>query len=97
MNEKPQRTTITLERSYRTPNERVFSELPILSRLLDGAPIERCLIYGEADSRKGGRDVFRCGPKRRPEVSGTDIVSTPFSRTSVWFQPRPSTRMADVL
>jgi uncharacterized protein YndB with AHSA1/START domain len=64
MNRKPQHATITLERLYAAPLERVFAEFadPV-ARARWSAPSEDELIYDEADFRDGGKDVFRCGPK----------------------------------
>ena len=64
MNGKSQHATITLERSYSAPLERVFSDFadPV-ARARWSPPSEDVLIYDEADFRVGGRDVFRCGPK----------------------------------
>jgi uncharacterized protein YndB with AHSA1/START domain len=68
---KPQHATITLERSYPAPPERVFTEFanPV-ARARWSAPSEDFLIYDEADFRVGGRDVFRCGPKGDPKFRG---------------------------
>jgi uncharacterized protein YndB with AHSA1/START domain len=64
MNAKPQHATITLERSYSAPLERVFSEFanPV-ARARWSAPSDDVLIYDEANFRVGGADVFRCGPR----------------------------------
>jgi uncharacterized protein YndB with AHSA1/START domain len=71
MNGKPQHATITLERSYPVPLERVFSEFADpLARARWSAPSEDVLIYDEADFRVGGKDVFRCGPKGDPKFRG---------------------------
>src|SRR5579863_2755185 len=71
MNGKPQHATITLERSYLAPLERVFSEFadPV-ARAQWSAPTEDVLIYDEADFRVGGKDVFHCGPKDHPKFRG---------------------------
>jgi uncharacterized protein YndB with AHSA1/START domain len=71
MNGKPQHATITLERSYAAPLERVFSEFadPV-ARARWSAPSEDVLIYDEADFHVGGKDVFRCGPKGDPKFLG---------------------------
>jgi uncharacterized protein YndB with AHSA1/START domain len=71
MDGKPQHATITLERTYAAPLERVFSEFanPV-ARALWGAPSEDVLIYDEADFRVGGKDVFRCGPGGDPKFRG---------------------------
>ena len=68
---KAQHATITLERSYPVPPERVFSEFanPV-ERARWSAPSEDALIYDEADFRIGGKDVFRCGPKGAPKFRG---------------------------
>jgi uncharacterized protein YndB with AHSA1/START domain len=64
MNGKSHHSTMTLERSYSAPLERVFSEFadPV-ARARWSAPSKDELIYDEADFRVGGKDVFRCGPK----------------------------------
>jgi uncharacterized protein YndB with AHSA1/START domain len=71
MDGKPQHATITLERLYPVPLERVFSEFadPV-ARARWSAPSEDVLIYDEADFRMGGKDVFRCGPKGDPKFRG---------------------------
>jgi uncharacterized protein YndB with AHSA1/START domain len=71
MNGKSEHATITLERSYPAPLERVFSEFadPV-ARARWSAPSEDVLIYDEADFRTGGKDVFRCGPKNDPKFRG---------------------------
>jgi len=71
MKEKPQHATITLERTYQAPLERVFSEFadPV-ARARWSAPSGDALIYAEVDFREGGRDVFRCGPKNDPKFHG---------------------------
>src|SRR5579864_6045797 len=63
--------TITLERSYAAPLERVFSEFadPV-ARARWSAPSKDALIYDEADFRIGGKDVFRCGPEGDPKFRG---------------------------
>jgi uncharacterized protein YndB with AHSA1/START domain len=71
MNHKLQHATITLQHSYPAPPERVFSEFADpAGRARWGAPSEDALIYGEADFRIGGKDVFRCGPKGEPKFHG---------------------------
>ena len=71
MNGKPKHATITLERSYRSSVERVFSEFADpAARARWSAPSEDALIYDEADFRVGGKDVFRCGPKGDPKFRG---------------------------
>ena len=74
MNEKPQHGTITLERSYRAPLERVFSEFadPV-ARARWSPPSNDVLIYDEANFRTGGRDIFRCGPKNDPKFRGETL------------------------
>jgi uncharacterized protein YndB with AHSA1/START domain len=71
MNGKPQHATITLERSYAAPVERVFREFadPV-ARARWSAPSDDVLIYDEANFRIGGKDVFRCGPKVDPKFRG---------------------------
>ena len=63
MNEKPHHATITMERFFPAPIERVFSEFadPV-ARSRCSALSNDVLVYDEADFRQGGRDVFRCGP-----------------------------------
>jgi uncharacterized protein YndB with AHSA1/START domain len=74
MNEKPQHSTITLERSYRAPLERVFSEFadPV-ARARWSPPSNDVLIYDEANFRAGGRDIFRCGPRSDPKFRGETL------------------------
>jgi uncharacterized protein YndB with AHSA1/START domain len=71
MNEKPQHATITLERLYQAPLERVFSEFadPV-ARARWSPPSNDVLIYDKTDFRAGGRDVFRCGPASDPKFRG---------------------------
>jgi len=70
-NERPQHATITLERTYRAPLERVFSEFadPV-ARARWSAPSNDVLIYDHTEFRAGGRDLFRCGPKNDPKFHG---------------------------
>ena len=70
-NERPQHATITLERTYRAPLERVFSEFadPV-ARARWSAPSNDVLIYDQTEFRSGGRDLFRCGPKNDPKFRG---------------------------
>jgi uncharacterized protein YndB with AHSA1/START domain len=70
-NERPRHATITLERIYRTPIERVFSEFadPV-ARARWSPPSNDVLIYDQTDFRAGGRDVFRCGPENEPKFRG---------------------------
>ena len=70
-NERPQHATITLERTYRAPLERVFSEFadPV-ARARWSAPSSDVLIYDQTEFRDGGRDLFRCGPKNDPKFRG---------------------------
>src|ERR1700730_3596513 len=71
MNEKPQHATITLERTYQAPLERVYSEFADPGvRARWSAPSNDVLIYDRTDFRAGGRDIFRCGPKDDPKVRG---------------------------
>ena len=71
MDGRLQHATITLERTYNVPVDRVFSEFadPV-ARARWSAPSEDVLIYDEADFRVGGKDVFRCGPKGDPKFRG---------------------------
>jgi uncharacterized protein YndB with AHSA1/START domain len=71
MNQKAQHATITVERFYRVPVERVFSEFadPV-ARARWSPPSNDVLMYDETDFRVGGRDVFRCGPKNDPKFRG---------------------------
>ena len=71
MKEKPQHATITLERSYQAPIERVFSEFadPV-ARARWSASSGDVLIYDQTEFRVGGRDLFRCGPKNDPRFHG---------------------------
>ena len=72
--------TITIQRSYSAPLERVFKEFadPV-ARARWSAPSNDVLLYDEADFRIGGTDVFRCGPKTDPKCRGEtrylDIVT----------------------
>ena len=70
-NERPQHATITLERTYRAPLERVFSEFadPVARARLS-APSNDVLIYDQTEFRAGGRDLFRCGPRNDPKFRG---------------------------
>jgi uncharacterized protein YndB with AHSA1/START domain len=71
MNEKPQHATITLERTYQAPLERVFSEFADPGARARWSPSSNdVLIYDSTDFRAGGRDAFRCGPKDDPKVRG---------------------------
>ena len=74
MNEKSQHATITLERAYRAPLERVFSEFaePV-ARARWSSPSNDVLIYDQTDFRAGGRDLFRCGPKNDPKFRGETL------------------------
>jgi uncharacterized protein YndB with AHSA1/START domain len=74
MNEKPQHATITLERTYRAPLERVFSEFaePV-ARARWSSPSNDVLIYDHTDFRAGGRDLFRCGPKNDAKFRGETL------------------------
>ena len=55
--------TITLERFYDAPPERVFSEFADpATRAKWSAPSNDALVYDRAEFREGGGDVFRCGP-----------------------------------
>src|ERR1700680_42808 len=74
MNQKPHHATITLERSYRAPLERVFSEFadPV-ARARWSPPSNDVLIYDQTDFRAGGRDVFRYGPKDDPKFRGETL------------------------
>jgi uncharacterized protein YndB with AHSA1/START domain len=71
MSENLQHATITFERSYAAPVERVFSEFadPV-ARARWSPPSNDVLIYDETDFRTGGRDVFRCGPQNEPKFRG---------------------------
>jgi uncharacterized protein YndB with AHSA1/START domain len=63
MNQKLHHATITLERAYPVPVERVFSEFANpRARAKWSAPSNDALVYDEADFREGAHDVFRCGP-----------------------------------
>ena len=70
-NERPQHATINLERTYRAPLERVYSEFadPV-ARARWSAPSNDVLIYDQTEFRSGGRDLFRCGPKNDPKFRG---------------------------
>lgn len=63
MNEMLHHATITLERTYSAPVERVFSEFADpKARAKWSTSSNDALVYDEADFREGGLDVFRCGP-----------------------------------
>ena len=65
MESKLHHATITLERAYTVPVERVFSEFADpQARAEWNAPSNDALVYDEADFHEGGRDVFRCGRPR---------------------------------
>ena len=74
MNEKSQHATITLERTYRAPLERVYSEFadPV-ARARWSPPSDDVLIYDQTDFRAGGRDLFRCGPRNDPKFRGETL------------------------
>jgi uncharacterized protein YndB with AHSA1/START domain len=69
--ERAQHATITLERTYPAPLERVFSEFadPV-ARARWSPPANDVLIYDQTDFREGGRDLFRCGPESAPRFRG---------------------------
>jgi uncharacterized protein YndB with AHSA1/START domain len=69
MGQKQHHATITLERYYEAPVERVFAEFadPV-ARARWSAPSNDILIYDAADFREGGRDIFRCSPKTDPKT-----------------------------
>ena len=73
-NEKSQHATITLERTYQAPLERVFSEFadPV-ARARWSPPSNDVLIYDQTDFRTGGRDLFRCGPESDPKFRGETL------------------------
>jgi uncharacterized protein YndB with AHSA1/START domain len=73
-NEKSQHATIVLEREYRAPLDRVFSEFadPVV-RAQWSPPSDDVLIYDQTDFRAGGRDLFRCGPKNDPKFHGETL------------------------
>lgn len=71
MNEKLEHATITLERTFPVPVERVFSAFADpAARARWSASSNDVLIYDQADFRVGGRDVFRCGPSSDPKFRG---------------------------
>src|ERR1700676_4736425 len=74
MNGELQHATIVLERTYRVPVERVFSEFadPV-ARARWSPPSNDVLIYDQTDFRAGGRDVFRYGPKDDPKFRGETL------------------------
>lgn len=74
MSEKLQHATIILERSYRAPVERVFSEFADPgARARWSPPSNEVLIYDVTDFRAGGRDAFRCGPPSDPKFRGETL------------------------
>jgi uncharacterized protein YndB with AHSA1/START domain len=84
MNEKLQHATIILERSYRAPVERVFSEFadPV-ARARWSPPSNDVLIYNQTDFRAGGRDLFLCGPKDDPKFRGETLYHVVVPNKSV--------------
>ena len=63
MKETLHHATITLERVYSAPVERVFSEFADPEgRAKWSVSANDELVYDETDFRVGGRDIFRCGP-----------------------------------
>lgn len=72
--EKSRHATIVLERTYRASLERVFSEFadPV-ARARWSPPSNDALIYDQTDFRAGGRDLFRCGPKKDPKFRGETL------------------------
>jgi uncharacterized protein YndB with AHSA1/START domain len=70
-----QHATITLERIYRAPLARVFSEFadPVARARWSAPSSKDVLIYDEADFRVGGRDVFRCGSANDPAFRGETL------------------------
>jgi uncharacterized protein YndB with AHSA1/START domain len=71
MKGKLHHATITLEREYSAPVERVFSEFADpQARAKWSAPSNDALVYDEADFREGGCDVFRCGPPNNLKFRG---------------------------
>ena len=71
LNKTSQHATVTLEYSYASPPERVFSEFADPSaRARWSEPSSDALIYDGADFRIGGKDIFRCGPKGDPQFRG---------------------------
>jgi uncharacterized protein YndB with AHSA1/START domain len=74
MSENPQHATLTFERTYSAPLERVFTEFadPV-ARAAWSAPSNDVLIYDEANFHEGGRDRFRCGPKDDPRFHGETV------------------------
>ena len=74
MNEMLHHATITIERTYSAPVERVFSEFADPQvRAKWSAPSNDALVYDESDFREGGRDVFRCGPPNNLKFRGVTI------------------------
>ena len=71
MKEKLHHATITLERAFAAPVERVFLEFADpQARAKWSAPSNDALVYDEADFREGGCDVFRCGPPSNLKFRG---------------------------
>ena len=74
MKERLHHATITIERTYLAPVERVFSEFADPQvRAKWSAPSNDALVYDESDFREGGRDVFRCGPPNNLKFRGVTI------------------------
>src|SRR5262249_8855901 len=71
MAEKIHHATISLERTYDSPVELVFSEFADpKTRAQWSTSSNDALVYDEADFREGGRDVFRCGPRNDLKFQG---------------------------
>jgi uncharacterized protein YndB with AHSA1/START domain len=91
MNDKLQHATITFQRSYSAPPERVSTNSPTPVARARWSPRSNDeLTYNEADLRIGGKDVFRC-PKGDPTFRG-ETCYLGIVPNAVWFQARHLTR-----
>ena len=101
MKEKLDHATITLERAYSAPLERVFREFADPQvRAKWSAPSNDALVYDETDFREGGRDVFRCGPPNNLKFRGVTIYHEIISnRRVIWSETlsEGATRLAVAL
>src|SRR6202012_2233338 len=67
--------TVVFHRVCAAPVRRVFKAFAdAKEREKWGTPSDNtAFIYDETDFRVGGRDVFRCGPKKNPQFRGTTL------------------------
>jgi uncharacterized protein YndB with AHSA1/START domain len=77
MNEKLNYATISLERTYLAPVERVFSAFANpQARARWSVSSNDALVYDKADFREGGHDIFRCGPQNDLKFRGMTTYHT---------------------